>query len=181
VVHRAHVDVVDVEQETAVGAAGDLAEKLPLGHRRVGVAEVARDVLDQDPAPEPVLHAAHALHHVRERLLGIRQRQEVVRVVPADAPPAEVVRDPRRLDAVGEVRELGEVGVIQRIGRTERQRHAVQHDRRHRPGALEHAERAATPDHEVFGDRLEPVGACRPVEHLRKVAGAQADAVSQIR
>jgi len=34
---------------------------------------------------------------VGERLLGVRQRQEVVRVVPADAGPAEVIGDPGRV------------------------------------------------------------------------------------
>jgi len=47
--------------------------------------------LRQDPAAAEVLHRAHALDDVGERLLGIRQRQQVVRVAPGDTRPAQVV------------------------------------------------------------------------------------------
>jgi len=52
-----------------------------------------------------------------------------------------VVRDPGGLEAPGERGELAEVALVQRIGRADRQGHAVQHERRGGARALEHRER----------------------------------------
>ena len=60
-VDRAHVDVVDIEQDQAIGAPGDLAEELPFGEVRIAERHVARDILQQDSATEEVLHGPHPL------------------------------------------------------------------------------------------------------------------------
>jgi len=64
VVHRAHIDVVDVEQDQTVGRARRLAQEFPLREPRIAERDVARDVLQQDAPPEQLLHRAHPLHHV---------------------------------------------------------------------------------------------------------------------
>jgi len=135
VIGRAHVDVVDVEQDAAVGPLGELGEELPLGHDRVRKGEVARDVLDEDLPVQPLLHGAHARDDVRQRLLGERQRKQVVRIVAADAAPAKMVRNPRRLEAPRQGRELPQIGLVQRVGRAERQRRAVEDRGGHRARA----------------------------------------------
>ena len=81
VVARADIDVVDVEQDQAVGAAARPRAGTPIRSCvEAAKRDVARDVLQQDPAAEQVLHRAHARDDVRERLLGVGQRQEVVQV-----------------------------------------------------------------------------------------------------
>ena len=157
VVVRADEHVVDVQQEAAVGALGERGQKLRLAHRRVPVGQVAGDVLHQDPTPEPLLHARHARRHVRQRLLGERQRPQIVRAVTAEARPAEVVRDPGRLDLRRQRRQPIEVAGVQRIGRPERHRHPVEHDRAMRARRAQHSARVPPLAHEVLADHLPPV------------------------
>jgi hypothetical protein len=55
VVEGAHVDVVHVEQQEAVGASRDLRQAQPLGNLRIAIGEVARGVLERErPAVRPV-------------------------------------------------------------------------------------------------------------------------------
>src|SRR5262249_56162254 len=70
VVDAAHVDVVHVQEDAAVGAFRDGGEEGPLGHRGVREGEVALDVFQQDATPEPGLHSTHALDDVVQRLVG---------------------------------------------------------------------------------------------------------------
>jgi hypothetical protein len=51
----------------------------------VAEGDVARDILQQDATPEPILHLADAADDVVDRLLRVGERQEVVRVTTAVA------------------------------------------------------------------------------------------------
>lgn len=62
VVARAHVDIVDVEQEPAAGAPRKRGQELPFGDRRTAVFEITRDVFDEDAAAEILLYALDAPH-----------------------------------------------------------------------------------------------------------------------
>ena len=115
VVGRADVDVVDVEQDAAVGAPRDLGEELGLGDRAGGERDVARRVLEEDPTTEVLLHLDHALCDVSECLFRVRKRQEIVRVVSAQRCPAQVIRDERRLHLVRERGDRGQVRSVERI------------------------------------------------------------------
>jgi hypothetical protein len=79
VVEGAHINVVDVEQQPAIGAACNLAYKLPFGHLRLAEGHVARHVLEREPATEKILHPADAFD---------------------DARPAQMIGDPLRLHAL---------------------------------------------------------------------------------
>src|SRR5580658_6853692 len=48
VIHRGDVDVVDIEENAAVAALDDFAQKLPLGHLGAGERRVATYVFDSD-------------------------------------------------------------------------------------------------------------------------------------
>jgi hypothetical protein len=119
VVRGAHEDVVHVEEDAAVGAGRDRAQECPLGHRRVREGDVARDVLQQDATPEGVLDLPHAIDDVRQRLVGVRQRQKVVGIVTADASPAEVIGDPGGFHAFRKSGQIIEVVRAQRVDRAE--------------------------------------------------------------
>src|SRR5262249_16844781 len=101
-VHRAHVDVVHIEQDQTIGTRRDLAEELPLAETRIAELHIARDVLEQNPPTEEILYGAHAGDDVLERLLRVRQRQQVMGVASGNSGPAEVIRDPGRLEALRE-------------------------------------------------------------------------------
>jgi len=156
-VHRAHVDVVDIEQDQAIGTLRDLGEKLPFAETRIAKFHVARHVLEQDAPAEEVLHAAHPLDDVRERLFGVRQRQQVVRIASGDTRPAEMIRDPRRLDALRERLQLSQVLAIERRAAADRERHAVQRERIALADPREMVQWRAAGNQVVLGQRLEPV------------------------
>src|SRR5262249_18531861 len=179
VVGRADEDVVDVEQDAAIRLLGDGGKELPFRHRRVPEGDVARDVLEQDAAPEPILDLPDATDDMVDRLVGVGERQQIVRVAMAVAAPAQVIRDPGRLDARDQLAELAQILAVERIGRADREGDAVQDHRGIRAHALKHGERAATAHHVVLRDDLEPVGALA-VEHSGIVLGAEADAVPQL-
>src|SRR6185312_7159856 len=52
VIDGADVDVIDVEQDRAAAARGNLGEELPLRNRGMPELQIARDVLDQDLLPK---------------------------------------------------------------------------------------------------------------------------------
>jgi hypothetical protein len=137
VVHGAHIYVVDVEQQIAVGALCETREKFRFAHLRRCEPDVARDVLEQDAATEHVLHSLHTLRNVRERVLGVRQRQQVVQIDSVDTRPAEVIGDPGGLDALAQAAQLRKVSGVERIAAADRERDAVQHDRITLADALE--------------------------------------------
>src|SRR5262245_12290463 len=91
-----------------------------------------------------------------------------------------MIRYPGRLEAVDEPAELAEIGLAQRIGRADRQRHAVQHERGQRPGVFENPQGPPATDYEVLRDRLEPVDPGAAVEHARIVGGPQSNPVTEI-
>src|SRR5262245_10352953 len=179
VVCRADEDVVDVEQDATIGLLGDGGKELPFRHRRVPEGDVARDVLEQEAAPEPILDLTHTTDDMVDRLVGVGERQQIVRVAMAVAAPAQVIRYPGRLDARDQLAELAEILAVERVGRADRERDPVQDHGGVHADALEHGERAATAHHEVLRDDLEPVGALA-VEYSWIVLGTEADAVPQL-
>ena len=131
--------------------------------------QVARHVLDQDPPAEPVLNPTDALRDVGQRLVRVRQRQQVMGVVTSEGAPAQVLRDPGRLEAVGQLRELVQVAVVQRVGTAEVHRNAVQHDRCQRARLLEHVERAPAAD-DVLQQLSQQAGLAIPLHQRQRFA-----------
>ena len=142
VIVRVHQQVVEVEQDAAVGLTRNCGEELAFAHAVVGEAHVARDVLDRDAAAEPRLHLANARGHVPRRFLGVRQRQQIVEMRAAVRGPAQVIREPGGLEALGERSEFAEVVRIERVAGAEIERDAVQHERRAFAHFAENAQRA---------------------------------------
>src|SRR5258707_173146 len=72
---RADEDVVDIEENPAVGSPGHFAEELPLGHRGLFERNVAGDILEKNLPPQDVLHRSNPIHHVVERFFRIRKKR----------------------------------------------------------------------------------------------------------
>ena len=108
-IHRADVDVVDVEQDSAVSPLRNRGQELPFRHRRVPVGQIAGHVLDQDLAAQPILHLADPSGRKLQRFLRIWQRKQVVRVMTADRAPTKMVRNPSRLKPLDQASEFIQV------------------------------------------------------------------------
>jgi hypothetical protein len=181
VVVGAHLDVVHVEQDPAIGSLRDRGEELPLGHGGVAVGDVRRDVLERDLAPEDILNADHSLDDVRERLLGVGERPEVVDVMAAVPSPAQVIGHERRLDSVDEPPQVREVPLVDGLGRPDRQRDTVEDHGQIAAHLLQHRIRPPAEPEIVFARGLDPVDAGTFREPAAEVLGSQADAMPQRR
>jgi len=114
------------------------------------------------------------IHDVAQRLLGIRQRQQVVQIRAADAGPAQVIRNPRGLYPGRQRPDLANVVQIERRAAANRQRYAVHDERIVLANACQVVQRLATRYQVVLGDYLEPVD-CRSFgQHGLVVIGTQA-------
>ena len=127
-VDRVDVDVVDVQQQVAVGLFQHRFDELCLvqvlavsGGRMAGVVG---DVLHRDAPAEHVLHPADARGDVAHGLGGERDRHQVVEVAVAGA-IAQVLAVQRHPVAVEEAPGAGQEGLVQRFQATQRQRQAV--------------------------------------------------------
>ena len=101
VVLRRDVDVVHVEQDSAVGPLDDLGEEFPLGHLRNVELGVAAHVLDAIGSSRKS-RTSRMFSAVPGRRERVGHRQEVVRVASIHAPPAEVIGQPGGLRALDE-------------------------------------------------------------------------------
>jgi two-component system OmpR family sensor kinase len=75
VVEGADIDVVDVEQQPASGAARQFGQEFPFRHFGIVELDVGRDILEHDGAAEKVLHQLDAADDVIEGLAGVGDRQ----------------------------------------------------------------------------------------------------------
>src|SRR5580704_7492932 len=91
-------DIVDVEQNAAVGFVDDRSQKLPFGKPRMRIGHVAGNIFDKYSAAEKILHFADSPRSVRHCFLGMRKRHQVVEIAPTDAGPTQMIRNPGRLD-----------------------------------------------------------------------------------
>jgi hypothetical protein len=157
VIEGADVDVVDVEQEPAAGTARELGDELPLHHFRLTELHVGGDVLQAQLAAEPLLHVVDARDDMIEGLARIGDGQEIVQVHAVHTGPAQMIGDPLRLRALGELVEPVEIILVEWRGRRDRQRDAMHHHRIALDDFVEHRQRLSAGDHVVLGNDLEPV------------------------
>ena len=52
VIASADIDVVDIEQDPAIGPPGELGDKFPLRDRSMAIFQITRQVLDEDGRPK---------------------------------------------------------------------------------------------------------------------------------
>ena len=75
----------------------------------------------------------------------------------ADTGPAQVVGQPGGLDALDQRSDRGEIGAVERIGTSDRQRHPVHDHGVVGTDAIEVMQRLAARDQIVFGEHFKPV------------------------
>jgi hypothetical protein len=116
---------------------------------------------------------------VAHHLARVGQREQVVQVAPANSRPAQMIRDPRRLDPARERFQLMQIIAANRIGGADRHRDAMHYHRVARANAVEDFERAPTSDHEIFRKNLEPVHRRIIFEDVDIVIAAQSNPKSE--
>src|SRR5271157_4050320 len=157
VVHGADINVVHVEQDPAVGALDHFVQEFPFGHHRVVKLRVAADVFHYDRDFQKILDLADLAGGEFHRLPCVGNGQQVMSVAPVHTAPAEMVREPGGLGSAYEALQPPQMFAAQRLGRPEVHRNAMLHDAILFEDEIEYSQRAATIDHVVFRNNLEPV------------------------
>jgi len=116
-------DVVDVQQQVAVGFGEHGVDEVDLAHVRAGDAVVG-NVLHGDASAQHLLHLGDATGDMVNGLGGERQRQQVVDMAAGGA-VAQVFAVQLHLVQVEEGTGLCQQGAVQRIRTSQRQRQAV--------------------------------------------------------
>ena len=106
VVLGADIDVIDIEKYPAAAPSRHGGQELPFRDGGVFELHVTGDILDQDLPAQEILDLGDALCHMIERLLRVRQREQVVEVISAGCAPAQVLRDEARLEPFDQLAEL---------------------------------------------------------------------------
>ena len=107
---RADEDVVDVEQKAASGPPDDLGEKLGFFDRRFGEGDVGRGIFEQDRPAERALRLIDMLTDPDQRLVVVRQGQEIVEERARHASTRRGARKPSRADSARPPRRGGRDG-----------------------------------------------------------------------
>src|SRR5208282_2029149 len=178
-IERAHEDVVDVEQDSAIGFLGNRAQKLPLAERRITERHVAGNIFDQDVPLQNILHPADSRGNVAHDFFGVGQRKQVMKIVSANTGPAQMVGDPCGLEAARQRAQLAKIIPIQRIRRSDRQRHAMHHDRMSVAHRGQNFQRTSALNHEVLRNNLEPIHRRMVFENVRVVGPAKTDSKAE--
>ncbi len=99
VIDGADVDIVNVQQNAAVGFVGDCGKKDPFRHRRNRIGQVAGNIFHQDAPPESVLYLADSSGNVPHRFFSVGKRQKIVCKAAADCAPTKMIGNPGRSKA----------------------------------------------------------------------------------
>ena len=175
-VHAAHVDVVHIHQQQAVGLLRDVGQKLPLARAVMPVADIARHVLQHQPASQHILCATDLCDHMACRFVGVGQRVQVVQLLGARARPAQVVGHPQRLDTVSQGLHALQIRHIHALRRTDGHGHAMHGHGVVAPDGIDHRQRFSTVDEVVVGDDFQPVERLLAREEIGVVLRAQSQA-----
>ena len=174
-IHAAHIDVVHVQQNQAVRALRDLGQEVPLGELRGRVADVAGDVLQQNPGSQAVLHPADPIDDVSQYGLVVRQRQQVMQIAAGHPGPAQMIGNPGRLHAPLQPLQPGQMLLIERIRAADRKRHAVHRDRIVGSDPVQPMQGPAARNHEILAGDLEPAHLGPGLDNLGVMRRAQSE------
>ena len=178
VVDAVDVEIVEVQQDAAAGAARECSQEGAFGDGLLGIdqraaIDIRGDVFNQQRPLESVLRAHDVGAHEFERLAGIGQGQQVVDDLGTAAVKAQVLGNGGGRHGIGQRGNGTHVVNVQPVGIAEPHAHAVQAHGLVRPcGQQRGAGRAAI--QVVLAVHFHPGEAGFLVQQSGKVRGAQA-------
>lgn len=174
------VDVVDVEEDAAVGKFSDFREKFPLAHFGLVELRIAGDVFNADGDFEIVTDVLDALGGFAGGFEGVGHGEKVMGVGAVDGTPAEVVGDEGSLGTFDEIFEALEMLRVGLGDGAEVHGDAVLDDFVLFEDGVEDFEWPAAVAHVIFGDDFEPVAGGLFGEDMAVVGNAEADADAEV-
>ena len=171
VIDRAHMEVVEIEQDAATAAPSQLGQKLGLPHLPRQL-QVGGGILDEQLSAQCLLHPIYLVAHVQKSGPGVGHGQQIVEIAPADAAPAQVLRHPHRRDGRHQGCQLAQVPGIERIGGAQRHADSVKAHGVVPRKLRQHLEALAVALEVVFAVYLKPAHSGQGVADLVVVRGA---------
>src|SRR5262245_6268445 len=150
------IDVVDVEQEAATGAPGELFKKVDLRHLILCETKISRGVLDKDSSVECLLHLIDVGGNERQRLGRVGQRQQIVEIGRLVRGPGKMLGEQARLIAPDQRGKPAEMLAIKRLRTADREADSVERQRVVAPYAAQHVMWRPAGTHIVLRVHLEP-------------------------
>ena len=166
---RAHLDIVDIEQQAAARLSAQGVDEFGFGHLVVSIAQVARRIFDQDRTVQPVLSLADFAGDMVKRFTGIGNGQQIGVAIMGVAAPAQMVGHHCRLIAIAQRRQLFQISDVEPAGAAQRQAGAVKAERKTFGDGAEPAVRRTAIAKIILGMNLDPGRApgCRGiVQHI---------------
>src|SRR3712207_732740 len=90
-VAAADIDIVHIEENSAVSLFGDFGDEIPFLHFRVRECEISRCVFEKNFSSEKILNLFYAVSDVANDFAGVRKRHKIMKVLTADRCPANMV------------------------------------------------------------------------------------------
>ena len=129
VLYESFSGINPVRGANAAATARRIGTRLePLERRRRDLPRVLTRGIDAALVPssrargtiEDFLNLPDAFSDVPHRLFGVRQREQVMQIAATHASPAQMVRNPRRLETTCGATQRVEIGAIERVTRADR-------------------------------------------------------------
>src|ERR1700730_8255179 len=173
---RRNINVIYIQKNTAIGLFHDFAQEFPLRHFGGVVLCITADVLDADRHFEKVARGLDLLCGMPGHSKSVRHRQQVMGIAAVDASPAQMIRKPGRIGVFHQLFQALEMLSVKLVGRAEIDCHTMLDDPVLFENRVEHLQRAASVDHEIFRDYFKPIDNGLFRENVPVMGNAQADA-----
>ena len=147
-------DIVDIEQQTAAGFAGDVTDEIGLAHGRLFEGHIGGRVFQQERTLEPVLNLADMRDNAIERFSIVGDRQKVVEIACVMARPGQVFGYHCRFVALDDAGKAFEMHRVNAAFGADRKADAVDREREFAPNGGKRAMGGAAAAHVVLGVNL---------------------------
>ena len=179
VITAADVDVIDVEQDVAIGQFHQRGQEFPFRDRRVPILNITGKILDQQAPADKILRLTDTGRDMVQGFLGVGQRQQVVEVTPRHRAPAQMFRNQPGFYASNERLQLLQMVEVERIGRAKRKTDAVQTDRVMGAGSFQVMEWNTVQFEIIFTVYFHPANIRTGVEQRAVVTGTKTNPASR--
>jgi len=150
-----HMNVVDVEQQSAPRTAGDFLQEVEFAHRALFESNVGRRILQEHLASDLLLDLVDVIAHAVEGRLVVRHGKKVVEIGGVMRGPGEVLGKEARLISPVEVSKSLKVSLVERLFAADGKADAVERQRVPLPDCFKLAMRHSARTHVVFGMNFE--------------------------
>ena len=153
------MDVVDVDQQAAAGASGDLDQKIDLVPVVIGQGQIGGRVLDQHPSPQGLLRLVQMVADQVQHLAASGYGQQVGMIDAATPRPGQVLGHHKGFEPIDQGAKTGQMLEVRAFIPGQGQTHAVQRQGPGGPDRLQPRQAGAAGDHVVLRVNLEPQAA----------------------